>query len=99
MVFFDTPSGAAAVVRVTPRAGRTGLAGVHGDVLLVRLAAPPVEGAANDALVRFVSELLDVPRRDIAIVSGERGRTKRLVVAGRPASALNGALAPLLSRG
>jgi hypothetical protein len=50
--------------------------------LLVRLAAPPVEGAANDALIEFLAGRLAVPRRAVRIVSGERGRQKRIAVAG-----------------
>ena len=49
---------------------------------LVRLAAPPVDGAANDALIAFLSEVLDVPRRSIAIVSGQTSRDKRVKVSG-----------------
>jgi uncharacterized protein YggU (UPF0235/DUF167 family) len=52
--------------------------------LLVRLAAAPVDGAANDALLALLAALLDVPRRDLTIVSGERGRRKRLKVTGLP---------------
>jgi uncharacterized protein YggU (UPF0235/DUF167 family) len=48
----------------------------------VRLAAPPVEGAANEALVAFVASWLSVPRRAVRIVSGERSRRKRLSVSG-----------------
>lgn len=69
-------------VRVIPRAGRTQLAGERDGRLLVRLAAPPVEGAANDALIVFLAEILDVPRRAIRIVAGERGRQKRVAVDG-----------------
>jgi uncharacterized protein YggU (UPF0235/DUF167 family) len=58
-----------------------------------------LEGAANAALVGCLSEALHVPRRDIAIASGGRGRTKRILVAGRSASSLNAALAPLLGHG
>ena len=49
---------------------------------MIRLAAPPVEGAANDALVAFVAEWLAVPRRAVHILSGERSRRKRLSVDG-----------------
>ena len=95
-MFEDTPRGAAVTVRVTPRAGRTAIAGAREGVLLVRLAAAPVDGAANDALLALMAETLGVPRRDVAIVAGERGRTKRLIVTGRDAAALDAALAPLL---
>ena len=50
--------------------------------LLVRLAAPPVEGAANDALIALLADRLRVPRRAVQIVSGERARQKRVAVAG-----------------
>ena len=52
------------------------------DALLVRLAAPPVEGAANDALIELLAERLGVARRDVRIVSGDRGRQKRVSIAG-----------------
>jgi len=69
-------------VRVTPRAGRTGFAGMREDVLLVRLAAAPVDGAANEELINLIAKTLRIPRRDITIVSGERSRTKRIRITG-----------------
>jgi len=55
---------------------------MRGAAILVRLAAPPVDGAANDALIAFLSAALDIPRRQITIVSGERSRDKRVRIAG-----------------
>jgi len=78
----DRPGGCSLTVRVVPRARRTEVAGSRGDALLVRLAAPPVEGAANDALVAFLAERLGVTRRAVALVSGARSREKRLHIAG-----------------
>lgn len=69
-------------VHVQPRASKTEIAGVHGDALKVRLAAPPVDGAANDALVKFLAELFAVARRDIRIVAGETSRSKIVEVDG-----------------
>lgn len=69
-------------VRVVPRAGRTAVAGERGDALLVRLAAPPVDGAANEALVAFLSRLFDVPHRQVTIAAGERSRDKVVRIAG-----------------
>ncbi len=69
-------------VRVIPRAGRTGVAGTRGDALLVRLAAAPVDGAANDGLIACLAEVFDRPKRDITIVSGHTSRDKRIAVAG-----------------
>ncbi len=84
-------------VRVTPRAGRTGVAGMRGDALLVRLAAAPVEGAANAALIAFLAKLLDVPKRDIAIVAGARGRDKRVAIEGLGPDQLQQKLSAILS--
>jgi uncharacterized protein (TIGR00251 family) len=76
------PAGVELDVRVIPRARKTELAGLRDAGLLTRLAAPPVEGAANDALVAFVAEWLAVPRRAVHILSGDRSRRKRLSVDG-----------------
>ena len=69
-------------MRVVPRAGRSGIAGMRDGAVLVRLAAAPVDGAANAELIAVLAEALKVPRRDIVIVSGERSRSKRVRVAG-----------------
>ena len=71
-----------------PRARKTEVAGLRDQTVLIRLAAPPVEGAANDALVAFVAEWLAVPRRAVHILSGERSRRKRLSVTGVTADAI-----------
>ncbi|MGB7219239.1 MAG: DUF167 domain-containing protein [Vicinamibacterales bacterium] len=78
----ETSAGVELAVRVVPRARKTAAAGVRDAALVIRLAAPPVEGAANTALVEFLSEALGVPRRAVTILSGERSRHKRLVVSG-----------------
>jgi uncharacterized protein len=69
-------------IRVIPRSPRTRVDGTRGDAILIRLAAPPVDGAANEALLAFLSEVLDVPRRDLTLVSGEKSRDKRVRVTG-----------------
>ena len=69
-------------VRVIPRAGRSGFAGLRDGALLVKLAAAPVDGAANDELIALLAKTLRIPKRDITIVSGERSRTKRIRIAG-----------------
>ena len=69
-------------IRVIPRSPRTRVDGMRGDAILIRLAAPPVEGAANDALIAFLSDALGLPRRNFQIVSGEKSRDKRVSVAG-----------------
>ena len=69
-------------IRVIPRSSRTRVDGRRGDAIQIRLTAPPVDGAANDALIAFLSEVLDVPRRAIAIVSGQTSRDKRVRIDG-----------------
>ena len=77
-----TPDGVVIDVQVAPRASRSGLAGVRGGALLVRLHAPPVEGAVNADLVNLLAALLGVPRRAVTIVTGGRNRLKRVRVEG-----------------
>jgi len=95
-IFTPTRTGVSATVRVTPRAGRTAVAGVRENMLLVKLAAAPVDGAANDALIALLAQAFDVPRRNIAIASGDRSRTKRVEFVGASASAMEARLAAML---
>jgi uncharacterized protein (TIGR00251 family) len=88
-----TGRGVRIAVRLTPRAARSGLDGVAADaegrsVLRLRVAAPPVDGAANAALVEHVAEALRLRKSDVVLVSGERGRRKLLDLAGDPAALL-----------
>ena len=84
-----TADGIRLAVRLTPRASRNGLDGFGADadgrpVLRIRLTAPPVEGAANQALIDFLAGILSVRKKDIVIRSGETGRLKILEIAGKP---------------
>jgi uncharacterized protein len=78
----ETAAGVEIDVRVIPRAKKTECTGVRDRSLVVRVAAPPVEGAANEALIEFFAAALRVPRRAVAILSGDRGRQKRVAIAG-----------------
>jgi uncharacterized protein (TIGR00251 family) len=69
-------------VRVTPRSSREGLAAGTPDHFAARLAAPPVEGAANAALIALVAKTFGVPKRQVVLIAGETGRLKRLHIAG-----------------
>jgi uncharacterized protein len=69
-------------VRVIPRASTSAVAGTRDGRLLVRLAAPPVEGAANDALIELFCRMFRKPKRDVRIVAGDRSRAKRVAVDG-----------------
>lgn len=65
---------------VQPRAARTELAGLHDGRLKLRLTAPPVDGAANAALVQFLAECLDLPRSALSVASGSTGRRKTVSI-------------------
>jgi len=83
MPFCDaTRDGCVLRVVVAPRASRTEIAGEHGDALKIRLAAPPVDGAANDELVAFLADRLGIPRAAIRIAAGASGRRKSLRIEG-----------------
>jgi uncharacterized protein (TIGR00251 family) len=69
-------------VHVQPRASRSEIVGLHGAALKVRLQAPPVEGAANDALVALLAERLGVPRRAVRVVAGATSRSKTVEIEG-----------------
>jgi len=64
-----------------PGAKRTEVVGTHGEALKVRLAAPPVEGRANEALIAFLAESFGVPKRNVALIRGESSRAKTVRIA------------------
>ncbi|MFZ5756426.1 MAG: DUF167 family protein [Pseudomonadota bacterium] len=63
-------------VYAQPRASRDEIAGFHGDALKIRVAAPPVDGAANEALCRFLARMCGVAKSAVSVESGETGRHK-----------------------
>jgi uncharacterized protein (TIGR00251 family) len=79
-------------VHVQPRAGRTAVVGRHGAALKVRVAAPPVDGRANDATCALLAEVFGVAPRAVAVVSGGSSRTKRVRVDGVDAAVAGAAL-------
>ena len=86
-------------VTVGPRAGRTSLAEATDGTLRARVAAPPVDGAANAALLRFLAEVLDVPRSRLEIASGRSSHHKRVVIEGMTPGVLQKRLRDVLGQG
>ena len=84
----DAPGSHIVSLHVQPGARKTEIAGLHGEALTVRLAAPPVDGQANASPVAFLAEQLDVPRSQVALISGATSRQKRLRVSGASAQAI-----------
>jgi uncharacterized protein (TIGR00251 family) len=81
-------------VRVQPRASKNALSGEREGALVVRLTAPPVEGAANEALARFLGKTLGVPPSAVRVVTGTTGRNKVVSVAGLDAATARERLVP-----
>jgi uncharacterized protein (TIGR00251 family) len=69
-------------LHIQPRASRSEVVGRHGDAIKIRITAPPVEGAANEELIRFLATRLNVPQSQIRLLSGAGGRRKRVAVDG-----------------
>ncbi len=69
-------------LHVQPGAKRSGIAGLHGEALKLRLAAPPVEGRANEALLKYIAELFKVPLRQVELKQGAQSRHKVVIVNG-----------------
>ena len=77
-----TDDGVRLRLRIQPRASRTEVAGIHGDTVRIRLSAPPVDGAANEELIRFLAATLGVPNRAVEITAGHGGRQKTVRIRG-----------------
>jgi len=86
----DGDKGSALAIRVTPRSSRNEISEVlDNGTVRIRLTAPPVEGKANEALVSFLADVLDVPRSKIEIVAGETGRDKLVSILGLDAETVH----------
>lgn len=92
----EAPGGVYLRVRVQPRASKDRVDGVYGGALKVRLSSPPVEGAANKALVEFISKLLGVKKSSVFIDSGEKSKDKRVGVEGLSPREVDAALEDVL---
>ncbi len=79
-------------IRVVPRASRTELAGEIGGAVKVRIASPPVDGAANAELIKLLAKVFDIARSDIEIIAGHSSRSKRIRLTGVTAAQLQNAL-------
>ena len=78
----DTKDGAILTVHIQPKAATTECVGIHGNAIKIRVAAPPVDGAANEKLIRFLARALSLPLAAVHIESGISGRHKRVRLSG-----------------
>ena len=85
LIVQDTTGGVVLSVHIQPKASITECVGIHGDAVKIRVAAPPVDGAANDELIRFLARRLSIPVSSVQIKSGAGGRHKRVAIKGASA--------------
>jgi len=76
------PDGTVISIKLQPRASRTAIAGPQGSELKVQVTAPPVDSAANEALVRLLAEVLDCPRSAVHLIRGRTSRHKQVLIRG-----------------
>jgi uncharacterized protein (TIGR00251 family) len=94
LIVQDTKDGAILTVHLQPKASTTECVGIHGDAIKIRVAAPPVDGAANQELIRFLACRLSIPSSSVRILSGASGRHKRVLVKGATAQLVLARLNP-----
>lgn len=92
----ESPEGVELTLMVVPRSSVNALAGVHGEALKLKVTAPPVDSAANAEVVRFLAEILDVPRGAVRLVRGATRRHKQVRIVGLSGSGVLQRLKPLL---
>ena len=90
----ERPGAVAIAVKVQPRAGRNAVGKAEGAELRMQVAAPPVDDAANEALLRFLARCLDCPRAALRLLRGQRSRHKVVEVRGLSAPAIRARLLP-----
>ena len=88
----ETGQGVRIALKVLPRSAREGIAGIRDGRLVVRVTAPPVDGAANDAVVAMLAKRLNVPRKDVRVVSGQTSRQKTVEISGQRAGVVRALL-------
>jgi uncharacterized protein (TIGR00251 family) len=78
----ETPEGVRLSVKLQPRSSRNKIGGVIGNELKIHVTAPPVDSAANQALMEFVADALDIPARSVQLIKGRASRSKTLLIIG-----------------
>lgn len=91
----ETAEGIIFTIRVLPRSSRSGIAGIQDGSLKVKIAAPPVEGRANEACVAFLADLFGVSKGSVEILGGSRSKNKRVFVAGATRKAMESIIGEL----
>jgi hypothetical protein len=79
----ETGNGVIFHIHVVPKSAKNECAGIQGDAIKLKITAPPVEGQANDACIRFLSDLLSVKKNQVTIISGHKSRKKTVAIQGK----------------
>lgn len=82
----DVPGGTKIVLFIQPKSSKNEIVGPHNGALKIRVAAPPIEGRANEELIEFLAKALKLPKRSVEILKGDTGRNKTVHVAGLSAA-------------
>jgi uncharacterized protein (TIGR00251 family) len=90
--FTENKEGVTLTVRVIPRASRSEIVGEYGDALKIKLASPPVDGAANEELIKLLAKAFAVPKISVEIISGHASKTKTVRIAGASAQQITAIL-------
>jgi uncharacterized protein (TIGR00251 family) len=90
----QTNHGVVLALHIQPGAKNTEIAGEHGDALKIRLAAPPVDGKANECLIEFIAELIRLPKSSVRLLSGHGSRKKRIEIVGMGVDEVSNRLSP-----
>ena len=85
----ETPNGIILDIKTQPGASRDECVGLQGDALKIRVTAPPVDSAANKAVVKFLSKMIRIPKSQITIIKGKTSRQKQILLSGLNASDLD----------
>jgi uncharacterized protein (TIGR00251 family) len=93
----DTSDGCILNVRIHPGARKNAITGTHDNALKISLTTPPVDGRANEALIAFLADALQIPKSRIDLLTGQTSRTKTLRITGKSAAEVQAALDPTLT--
>ena len=93
----DTPDGCTLSVRIHPGARKNAITGIHDSALKISLTTPPVEGRANEALIAFLADRLQIPKARIAFLTGQTSHSKSLRITGKSAAEVQAVLDPTLA--
>lgn len=90
----ESPQGVILNLYIQPKASKNKVVGRHGDAIKLQITAPPVDGEANEAVIKFLAQTIEVPRSQVEILSGHQGRRKRVLIKGINSANLPESLLP-----